>query len=133
MIEGIVLDRGPTRIRIVVSDKPGDLKKGTWRLDRGANRVAHDRMHEALTTFHSSESDSGTVLRDVLLGSLHDMTSSAQRPPEIRGQKRHGPLGIEKMQLNPSQKSAVESALQQRLTLIQALLELVKHILQSIF
>ena len=117
--EGIVLDRGPTRIRIVVNDKPSDLKKGTWRLDRGANRVAHDRMHEALSTFHSSEGDSGTVLRDILLGTLHDISASAQRPPEIRGQKRHGPLGIDKMQLNPSQKSAVESSLNQRLTLIQ--------------
>ena len=119
VVEGIVLDRGPTRIRIVVSDKPSDIKKGTWRLDRGANRVAHDRMHEALTTFHSMESDSGTVLRDVLLGSLHDISASAQRPPEIRGQKRHGPLGIGKMQLNESQRSAVEAAIEQRLTLIQ--------------
>ena len=40
--EGIVLDRGPTRIRVVVNEKPKDLKKGRWRLDRGANRVAHD-------------------------------------------------------------------------------------------
>ena len=119
VFEGIVLDRGPTRIRVVVSDKPSDLKKGSWRLDRGANRVAHDRMHEALSTFHSTEADSGTVLRDVLLGALHDISASAQRPPEIRGQKRHGPLGIGKMQLNDSQESAIEAALEQRLTLIQ--------------
>ena len=119
VVEGIVLDRGPTRIRIVVSEKPKDLKKGTWRLDRGANRVAHDRMHEALSTFHSSDSEGGTVLRDLLLGSLHDMETSAARPPEIHGQKRRGPLGIEKMTLNPSQKQAVESAIERRLTLIQ--------------
>lgn len=119
VVEGIVLDRGPTRIRVVVADKPNDLKKGTWRIDRGANRVAHDRMHKALTTFHSTESDSGTPLRDLLLGSLHDMTSSAGRPPEIRGQKRRGPLKIASMELNDSQRSAVESALEQRLTLIQ--------------
>ncbi|MDG1558895.1 MAG: hypothetical protein P8R03_05195, partial [Candidatus Poseidoniaceae archaeon] len=87
VIEGIVLDRGPTRIRIVVAEKPKDLRKGTWRLDRGANRVAHDRMHEALSTFHSSEGEGGTVLRDLLLGSVHDMSTSAARPPEIRGQK----------------------------------------------
>ncbi|MEJ6563114.1 MAG: AAA domain-containing protein [Euryarchaeota archaeon] len=119
VIEGIVLDRGPTRIRIVVSEKPKDLKKGTWRLDRGANRVAHDRMHEALSTFHSSEGEGGTVLRDLLLGSLHDMATSAARPPEIHGQKRRGPLGIDKMTLNDSQRQAVESAIERRLTLIQ--------------
>ena len=38
VIEGIVLDRGPTRIRVVVAEKPKDIRKGTWRLDRGANR-----------------------------------------------------------------------------------------------
>jgi regulator of nonsense transcripts 1 len=76
-------------------------------------------MHEALSTFHSSDSEGGTVLRDLLLGSLHDMETSAARPPEIHGQKRRGPLGIEKMALNPSQKQAVESAIERRLTLIQ--------------
>ena len=119
VIEGIVLDRGPTRVRVVVSEKPKDLRKGTWRLDRGANRVAHDRMHEALCTFHSSEGEGGTVLRDLLLGSLHDMATSAARPPEIRGQKQRGPLGLDSMTLNASQRTAVESALEQRLTLIQ--------------
>ena len=119
VVEGIVLDRGPTRIRVVVGEKPNDLKKGTWRLDRGANRVAHDRMHEALSTFHSSEGEGGTVLRDLLLGSLHDMATSAARPPEIHGQKRRGPLGLDKMQLNPSQRKAVDSAIDRRLSLIQ--------------
>ena len=119
VIEGIVLDRGPTRIRVVVAEKPKDLRKGTWRLDRGANRVAHDRMHEALSTFHSSEGEGGTVLRDLLLGSLHDMSTSAARPPEIRGQKQRGPVGLAAMTLNPSQRAAVESALERRLTLIQ--------------
>ena len=37
-IEGIVLERGPTRLRVVVSQRPKDLRKGTWRLDRGANQ-----------------------------------------------------------------------------------------------
>jgi len=76
-------------------------------------------MHEALSTFHSSEGEGGTVLRDLLLGSLHDMATSAARPPEIHGQKRRGPLGIDKMTLNDSQRQAVESAIERRLTLIQ--------------
>ena len=76
-IEGIVLERGPTRLRVVVGQRPKDLRKGTWRLDRGANRVAHDRMQEALEMFHSVEGDRGTILRDVLLGQVHNPEENA--------------------------------------------------------
>ena len=118
VIEGVVLDRNNRRIRIVAKDKPGDLRKGGWRLDRGANRVAHDRMHEALTSFHSTEGDGGTVLRDLLLCQPHDLVSSAQRPPEIHGQKIR-PVNLKGMLLDESQKESIETAVGQRLTLIQ--------------
>ena len=118
VIEGVVLDRNNRRIRIVAKDKPGDLRKGGWRLDRGANRVAHDRMHEALTSFHSTEGDGGTVLRDFLLCQPHDLVSSAQRPPEIHGQKIR-PVNLKGMLLDESQKESIETAVGQRLTLIQ--------------
>ena len=119
ILEGVVLDRGPTRIRVVVAERPSDLRKGNWRLDRGANRVAHDRMHEGLISFHSTEDSTGTPLRDLLLGSVHDIATSAQSPPEIHGQKQYGPLGISQLPLNESQRNAVESAIGKRLTLIQ--------------
>jgi regulator of nonsense transcripts 1 len=118
VIEGVVLDRNNRRIRIVAKDKPSDLRKGGWRLDRGANRVAHDRMHEALTSFHSTEGDGGTVLRDLLLCQPHDLVSSAQRPPEIHGQKIR-PVNLKGMLLDESQKESIETAVGQRLTLIQ--------------
>ena len=120
VVEGVVLDRGPTRIRVVAKDRPKDLRKGTWRLDRGANRVAHDRMHEALISFHSTEGDGGTVLRDVLLANVLDINQNATLPPEIHGKKR-GPRGPPPLLegLNSSQKAAVTSAMGQRLTLIQ--------------
>ena len=118
VIEGVVLDRNNRRIRIVAKDKPGDLRKGGWRLDRGANRVAHDRMHEALTSFHSTEGDGGTVLRDLLLCQPHDLVSSAQRPPEIHGQKIR-PVSLKGMLLDDSQAQAIETAVGQRLTMIQ--------------
>ena len=118
VIEGVVLDRNNRRIRIVAKDKPGDLRKGGWRLDRGANRVAHDRMHEALNSFHSTEGDGGTVLRDLLLCQPHDLVSSAQRPPEIHGQKIR-PVNLKGMLLDESQKESIETAVGQRLTLIQ--------------
>ncbi len=118
VVEGVVLDRTNRRIRIVTKEKPSDLRKGGWRLDRGANRVAHDRMHEALVSFHSTEGDGGTVLRDLLLCQPHDLAASAQRPPEIRGQKTR-PLNLSGMLLDESQSDAIETAVSQRLTMIQ--------------
>ncbi len=116
--EGIVLDRGPTRIRVVVNEKPKDLKKGRWRIDKGANRIAHDRMHEALIAFHSTESTGGTPLRDLILASLHDPATSAARPSEIKGKTQINRLEI-KNSLNDSQKNAVDQSINSRLSLIQ--------------
>ena len=119
VVEGVVLDRGPTRLRVVVGERPRDVRKGGWRLDRGANRVAHDRMHEALVSFHSTEGDGGTVLRELILGNVLDINESASLSPDIRGRlKQRGPspdLG----HLNESQQAAIQTALAQRLTLIQ--------------
>ena len=118
VVEGVVLDRNSRRIRVVASDKPSDIRKGGWRLDRGANRVAHDRMHEALISFHSTEGDGGTVLRDLLLCQPHDPAAAAERPPEIHGEKRK-PLNLDGMMLDPSQKQAIEESVGRRLSMIQ--------------
>ncbi len=118
VVEGVVLDTNNRRIRVIVAEKPGDIKKGGWRLDKGANRVAHDRMHEALISFHSTEGDGGTVLRDLLLCQPHDLESSAAMRPEIHGQKPR-PINLDGMILDSSQKEAIENAALQRLTLIQ--------------
>ena len=117
-IEGLVLDRGPTRVRVVVGERPKGVRDGVWRLDRGANRVAHDRMADALLRLHDAGADDGTPLRDLLLGQVHDPESSAASPPSIGGRPRRvraDPSG----NLNSSQSAAVEAALQHRLTLIQ--------------
>ena len=116
--EGIVLDRGPTRIRVVVNEKPKDMKKGRWRIDKGANRIAHDRMHEALIAFHSTESSGGTPLRDLILASLHDPATSAARSPEITGKTQQTQTPVNSP-LNDSQKNAVEQCINSRLSLIQ--------------
>ena len=42
--------------------------------------MAYDRMHEALISFHSTEGGADSTPR-LILGSLHDCTSSAERPP----------------------------------------------------
>ena len=87
--EGIVLDRGPTRIRVVVNEKPKDLKKGRWRIDK-----------------------------DLILASLHDPATSAARPPEIKGKTRINQTTIDNS-LNESQKNAVSESINSRLSLIQ--------------
>ncbi len=119
VVEGVVLDQHQQRLRVVVADRPKDLKKGYWRLDRGANRVAHDRMHQALISFHSSEREVSTPLRDLILGTVHDMKGSAELPPEIHGKTKSSLTQDWKIGLNDSQKQAFETAIQQRLTLVQ--------------
>ena len=119
VVEGVVLDKNQKRIRIVVQDRPKDLKKGQWRLDRGANRVAHDRMHEALISFHSTEREVSTPLRDLILGTVHDMKASAELPPEIHGKTSSIRTKDWTAGLNSSQQKAFEKAISQRLTLIQ--------------
>jgi len=119
IVEGVVLDQHRSRLRVVVPERPKDLKKGYWRLDRGANRVAHDRMHQALISFHSSEREISTPLRDLILGTVHDMKGSAELPPEIHGKNKHNLTNDWKAGLNESQQRAFESAIHRRLTLIQ--------------
>ena len=117
--EGTVLDRSRKRIRVVVSEPPEDLRRGTWRLDRAANRIAHDRMSDALDSFALNEF-SPTPLDDILMASLHDVVSSSEMPPEIPKTKRIPPhVDLSNLKLNESQHEAVMGALTRRLTLIQ--------------
>ena len=81
--------------------------------------MAHDRMHEALVAFHSTEGDGGTVLRELLLGNVLDMNQSAELSPDIRGRlQQRGPVPSY-AHLNASQQAAINEALSRRLTLIQ--------------
>jgi len=119
-MEGIVLDRNRKRLRIVFKDRPEDLRKGRWRLDKGANRVAHDRMQMALNSFHDEEEDMGTPLRDLLLASVHDMEASSSQLPEVGGLKRIiSRIDVSDLPLNETQMKAVENSLRSRLTVIQ--------------
>ena len=77
-------------------------------MDRGANRVAHDRMQNALLSLHSTEGEFGTPLRDLLLGGAHDIVSSAAMKPDIKGVKSRG-VDLSSYTLNDSQKQALET------------------------
>ena len=120
VVEGVVLDRNRKRVRVVCGDLPDGLRKGSWRLDRGANRVAHDRMQEALETFHSTEGSGGTVLQNVLLANMHDIDASAAMLPELGPMKRklHS-SSLDGLPLNESQSRAISESVTRRLSLIQ--------------
>lgn len=114
-IEAIVSDRRRDYIRIVISDLPADLRKDSWRMDRGANRIAYDRMRDSLNSIFQEEG--GVPLRDLLLGSVHDPPGTASLPPQLGGARGRG--FILDSSMNSSQSNAALAAIQQRLTLIQ--------------
>ncbi len=118
VIEGTVLSRSRKFIRIVVNEQPTKVRQDTWRLDRGANRVAHDRMAAALEALFSEESS--TPLRELIYGQIRDMDSSASRPANLGGiQKRLMAQSEHTGELNPSQSEAFSKAMESRLSLIQ--------------
>ena len=114
-VEAIVSNRSRFHIRIVVPEVPNGLRKDTWRMDRGANRIAHDRMRDALNSLF--EEDGGVPLRDLFLGAVHDPVGTAMLPPDLGGAK---PAQFSlASDLNAAQREAAKSAMMGRLTLIQ--------------
>ncbi|MBR80137.1 MAG: hypothetical protein CMA88_05100 [Euryarchaeota archaeon] len=113
-IEAIVSDRNRNSIRIVLPEVPKGLRKGTWRMDRGANRIAFDRMKDALNSVF--EEDGSAPLRDLLLGLVHDPKGTSSLIPEMGG-ARNVRVTLPS-DVNSTQRSAVESATSSRLTLI---------------
>ena len=114
-IEAIVSDRFKNRIRVVMPDLPSELRRGFWRMDRAANKVAFDRMSEALNSIF--EEEGGAPLRDLILGTVHDPVEAARLRPALGGADRRpidSPVG-----LNESQIAAANAAIERRLTLIQ--------------
>ncbi|MDP6888906.1 MAG: AAA domain-containing protein [Candidatus Thalassarchaeaceae archaeon] len=117
-IEGTVLSRSRKFIRIVVNEQPAKIRQDTWRLDRGANRIAHDRMVGALEALFSDENS--TLLRELFYGQVRDMESSSSRPANLGGiQKRLQAQSKHTGELNSSQASAFSNAMEYRLSLIQ--------------
>ena len=117
-IEGTVLSRSRKFIRIVVNEQPTKIRQDTWRLDRGANRIAHDRMVAALEALFSDENS--TLLRELFYGQVRDMEGSSSRSANLGGiQKRLQAQSKHTGELNSSQASAFSNAMEYRLSLIQ--------------
>jgi len=114
-IEAIVSDRSRGVIRVVLPEAPSGLRGGTWRMDRGANRVAFDRMRDALNMIF--EEDGGVPLRDLLLGMVHDPSGTASLVPEMGGFRAQ--KAALRSGMNRAQIEASEHAIHSRLTLIQ--------------
>ena len=87
VIEGTVLSRSRRFIRIVVNEQPTKIRTDTWRLDRGANRIANYRMEAAIEALFSQENS--TLLRELIYGQVRDMEESSARSANLGGiQKR---------------------------------------------
>ena len=118
VIEGTVLSRSRKFIRIVVKEQPTKIRSDTWRLDRGANRIAHDRMAAAIESLFSEENS--TLLRELIYGQVRDMESSSSRSANLGGiQKRLMAQAKHPGNLNPVQSKAFANAMEYRLSLIQ--------------
>jgi len=114
-IEAIVSNRGRGSIRIVMPEAPQGLRQGTWRMDRGANRISFDRMRDALNSVF--EEGGNVPLRDLIIGMVHDPPGTASLIPELGGAKLS--RVIIPSDLNRAQRLAAEAAISSRLTLIQ--------------
>ena len=114
-IEAVVANRSRTSIRLAMNELPKGHRQGYWRLDRGANRIAHDRMRDALNSFLSDENV--TNLSTLLLGQVRDIQDAGQVSHGIKGVKNN--LESTPNQLNEIQSQAVTNAMTNRLTLIQ--------------
>ena len=114
-IEAVVANRSRTSIRLAMNELPKGHRQGHWRLDRGANRIAHDRMRDALNSFLSDEN--ATNLSTLLLGQVRDIQDAGQVSHGIKGVKNN--LDSVPNQLNEIQSQAVTNAMTNRLTLIQ--------------
>ena len=114
-LEGTIYSTTRNSIKIVFSDLPKNIRKDTWRLDKGANRIAYDRMKDGLNTIF--EEDGGAPLRELLLGMVHDPSGTASLIPELGGAR--GRKTTFAPDLNEPQLIAAKAAIGRRLTLIQ--------------
>ncbi len=115
VVEGIVLQRKRGSLSIVISSDMHKVRSGTWRIDRGANRIAHDRMQDALREM--LRDDPPTSLADLLLGKPRDINEAAALEPKFRGIKMRFVESPD--DLNESQSGAFNKAMRNRLGLIQ--------------
>ncbi|MDE0953788.1 MAG: AAA domain-containing protein [Candidatus Poseidoniales archaeon] len=114
-LEGTIYSTTRNSIKIVFLETPKDIRKDTWRIDKGANRIAYDRMRDALNSVF--EEDGGVPLRELLLGMVHDPVGTAGLTPELGGARSRSTSFA--LDLNEPQLIAAKSAIERRLTLIQ--------------
>ena len=113
-IEAVVSNRSRDSIRVVVPEAPKGLRKGTWRIDRGANRVAFDRMRDALNSIFE---EGGGAPEGA--STWPCTRSRSYRFPDSRDERGKGGQVPLPSDLNESQREAAKMGISRRLTLIQ--------------
>eukprot|EP00927_Polykrikos_kofoidii_P049221 TRINITY_DN43315_c0_g1_i1.p1 TRINITY_DN43315_c0_g1~~TRINITY_DN43315_c0_g1_i1.p1 ORF type:complete len:731 (-),score=122.19 TRINITY_DN43315_c0_g1_i1:517-2709(-) len=107
--KGEIVEIGAVRVTIVSDDAPVDVRFGTWRLDRGANKTAYERTKAALGHVTGAKFQQKSLRRLIL---NEDVT-------ELRVLPWSAPVFQESSKLNASQVAAAEGVTKVSLGLIQ--------------
>jgi DNA polymerase III delta prime subunit len=97
-LRGVVAERSPRNIRVVLNEQPDDDDVEAWRLDLADDAVATDRQRAALARARVARADRLAELRQVLMG---ERVPRFQAPPKLEFLA----------ELNADQRSAVALAM----------------------
>eukprot|EP01114_Cavostelium_apophysatum_P005939 TRINITY_DN1711_c0_g1_i1.p1 TRINITY_DN1711_c0_g1~~TRINITY_DN1711_c0_g1_i1.p1 ORF type:complete len:776 (+),score=214.40 TRINITY_DN1711_c0_g1_i1:124-2451(+) len=125
VVDGYVEERTRRFITVATTFLPPNLDAALWRIDKSANRIAFDRIMEAMNALNSAAGiiSGGTSIKDIIIGNVKDIAAAASLPPsKLLSQfysQSNFPRDFQNWKLNESQMNVIQSVLQRKLTLIQ--------------
>jgi regulator of nonsense transcripts 1 len=138
--DAVVVDVDNYTVLVTVAEAPIEVNRLSWQLDKGTNRIAYDRMLEALNSFaksslavQTSYDVSGippryhppaqplTALKSIILDDNSKAASTAALPSILDPLHNplHFPRDFSQWKLNESQRSTINKCLHRKLSLIQ--------------
>lgn len=138
--DALVVDVDKYTLLVTVAEAPIDVNKISWQVDKGTNRIAYDRMLDALNVFakssqsHQTSFDvSGippryhppalplTALKSIILDDNSKAAATAASPSLLDPLhlSLHFPRDFSQWRLNESQRSTINRCLHRKLSLIQ--------------
>jgi regulator of nonsense transcripts 1 len=138
-IDASIVDIDNFAVLVTTTEPPIDLSGYEWRMDKGTNRIAYDRMHEALNLFAKSQqvntsfdvsgippkyhpaANSLASLKSIILDESAKAASLAAAPSILDPLHNplHFPQDFTQWKLNESQRSTIKKSMHRTLSLIQ--------------